>query len=478
MNERRVLITCLLLIMTACTVVACVSLLGTGIYFLTPFGSIYSADFEETSIPQEPFLSDPGPDGETDLPSPTEPIEEGSSQTSKETRIDPETAQQMDEIQMQVILERGLKPTENIDRTLYSQEQLREKIIQDFNEDYPPEEVQHDAITLAAFGLLDPEFDLYHFYIDLLSEQIAGFFDQDTKEMAIIQNERFGGSERMTYAHEYTHALQDQNFDIENGLNYNEEACETDSERCAAIQALIEGDATLTQMNWFFKNGTAEDRADILQLYSNLDTPVFDSAPDFISLDFTFPYEKGLAFVETLHEKGGWGTVDRAYNDLPLSTEQILHPERYPNDRPIQVDLPVIDEVLGDHWIEIDHGTMGEWYTYLILAKGLNESARIGEGEAARAAEGWGGDAYVVYYKEDTSDTVMVLHAIWDSPQEADEFGKSFRDYADGRFGSSSNDTWQGDDGTHIFIQDSNTTTWILAPNSETAMAIWQRTAP
>ena len=71
---------------------------------------------------------------------------------------------------------------------------------------------------MAAFGLINPDFDLQNLYIDLYSEQIAGFFDIEENEMVVVQGEGFGGVERFVYAHEYTHVLQDQNFDIENGL--------------------------------------------------------------------------------------------------------------------------------------------------------------------------------------------------------------------------------------------------------------------
>lgn len=457
MNDRRVLIACLVLIVVACLILGCASFFGAGFYFWNsnPFEesveSIYLPVIEEN-----------------------QPVDEAPNAPPTGADIDPESASQMDEIQMQVILERGLKPSEPVNRKLYSPEQLNTKLIQDFEEDYSLEEAQIDAITLAAFGLLDPDFDLYTFYIDLYNEQIAGFYDQESKEMVVVQGESFGGPERLTYAHEYTHALQDQNYDIENGLNYNEDACEADTERCAAIRALLEGDASLTELNWFFANGTPEDQAEIMEFFNNYNTPIFDAAPEFITLDFTFPYQQGYAFVEHLFDNGGWSIVDRAYDELPLSTEQIMHPERYPDDKPIQVNLPELYEILSDNWEEIDRGSMGEWYTFLILAKGLDQNARLKESKAETAAEGWGGDAYVVYADPNNETTVMVLHTIWDTPRDADEFAEAFRDYANARFGTSSTDTWQGDDGYHSFHHESDTTTWILTPDVNTSNAVWQ----
>ncbi len=496
MNDRRILITCLIVLLAACLILGCASIFGAGIYYWDlSQAEATSEEFESPVIDESHPIEDiPDPDdshsdlgaeeqppassGSERAEAPSNPENEAQNPPPIGTDIDPEIARQMDEIQMQVILERGLKPSEAVDRKLYSSAQLHEKVVQDFEEDYSPEEAQPDAITLAAFGLLDPDFDLYTFYIDLFSDQIAGFYDQETKEMIVVQGENFGGPERLTYAHEYTHALQAQNYDIENGLNFNDDACEADTERCAAIRALLEGDASLSELNWFFANSTPEDQAEIMEFYSNLDMPIFDTAPEFITLDFTFPYQYGYAFVEHLYDIGGWGTVDRAYNELPLSTEQIMHPDRYPDDKPIQVKLPELSDILGSGWEEIDRGVMGEWYTYLILAKGLDENARLDESDAGLAAEGWGGDAYVVYYDAINENTVIVLHTRWDTSTDAGEFAAAFRDYADSRFGGSSVDAWQGADGYHSFNHEGDTTTWILAPDAGTAAAVWQAAGP
>jgi len=477
MNDRRILITCLIVLMASCIIIFCASIFGTGIYFLNSTSSDVFSTSEDRSNTKTGTETQPQVDsGATEATSiPENEVQNSSAQVS----IDPYIARQMDEIQMQVILERGLKPSDQVTRILYSPEQLREKIIQDFFKDYSTEDARNEVLTLASFGLLEPDYDLHTLYTDLYSEQVAGFFDTDTKEMVVVLGEDFGGVERFVYAHEYSHVLQDQNFDLENGLNFNDEACETDSERCSAILALIEGDATVSQLNWFVNNATPDDKAELMKMMANeTESPVFDSAPEFISLGLTFPYEYGYLFVDYLHSKGGWGTVDRAYQNPPLSTEQIIHPDRYPDDKPIPVSLPKFEDILGSGWEEIDRGVMGEWYTYLILAKGLDENARLDDDQAKLAVEGWGGDAYLVYYNEETGETVMVFRTTWDTSADADEFADSFRDYADDRFGTSSSDTWQGLDGFHMFKHQTETTTWIYAPDPEVTASIWQNLSP
>jgi hypothetical protein len=491
MNDRRILITCLVLVVTACLILGCAGIVGGGIY-LWNANSFEDFTVSEEIIPtQEENQTQPAddvsvpeedaPTQKVEKPEPTEsntnPGDEAPIESSG-VEIDPDVARQMDEIQMQVVLDRGLKPSKEVNRILYTPEQLREKVKQDFEEEYSPEEAKVDALVLASFGLLEPDFDLYNFQIDLLSEQIAGFYDPKTGEMVTVQGEDFGVIERFTYAHEYTHALQDQNFDLENGVGINDENCDANSEACAAARALIEGDATLEQLNWFMNNASPQDQADMMESMGGMDTPIFDSAPEFITMDLLFPYDYGYQFAQHLYSIGGWGTVDRAFRELPSSTEQIMHPERYPDDQPQVIELPDFGDLLGEGWEELERGVMGEWSTYLILSKGLNEEARLDEASAALAVEGWGGDQYVVYYNADEDSNVMILQTTWDTSEDSDEFATALGDYLGGRFGPTGDNTWQNDEGYTTFYHEDSTVTWISAPDAKTLSDIWQVMAP
>jgi hypothetical protein len=390
---------------------------------------------------------------------------------------DAEIESQMDEIQKQVSEFRGLKASNSVLRALLTSDQLRQHVTDDFLKDYTPEEAQNDTVSLAAFGLLQSDYDLHNFLLELYSEQIAGFYDHETKEMYVVQDESFQGPERLTYAHEFIHVLQDQNYDIQNGLNYKEEVCEIESERCAAIQALLEGDASLSEMTWFQTYGTDQDRKEILAKYAEYKSPIYDSAPDFLKEDFLFPYQQGQEFVQSLYDLGGWEAIDQAYQNLPVSTEQILHPDKYPHDQPLSVSLPDLKETLGVGWEEVDQGVLGEWYTYLVLAHGHNPQSRLDENTTSTASEGWGGDAYAVYYNQDTKDTILNLKTVWDSSTDAEEFTRAFETYATERYGkpfSQTNGaiTWQTSDGfTGLYLQGSQTI-WIYAPDENIAQSI------
>jgi len=115
---------------------------------------------------------------------------------------------------------------------------------------------------------------------------------------------------------------------------------------------------------------------------------------------------------------------------------------------------------------------MGEWYTYLILNKGCDESFQLPETLASDAAEGWGGDAYAFYLNEATDDVIFILDAVWDTTQDADEFFEAFIQYADLRWEAASQEingyhTWSGEQGVSVLLQVGDRTLWVMAPDRE-----------
>jgi hypothetical protein len=453
-TTRNVLIACGVLFMVACACIGLIILVGSSIWIV-----------DREIVAEEIATSTPSQS-------------DAQESVVTEDANGGEMQREMDQIQQQVIELRGLQPVRDVKRSLLTPEELRERVINDFLEDYSEEEAYEDAIVMAAFNLLDFNFNLIDFYIELFSEQIAGFYDDESEEMFVVRGSGFQGPERLTYAHEYVHVLQDQNYDIEHGLNYTDELCETDSERCAAIQALLEGDASLLELKWFAEYATKEDQSEIIDFYGQFKSPIYDSAPDFMKQDFIFPYQAGQAFVEYLYESGGWDAVSDAYENPPVSTEQVLHPERFPDDDPVTVDLPDLSEVLGQGWRELDRGVMGEWSTYLILGYGMDVSARLSDQDAKSAVDGWGGDAYVVYY-DDKGNTVIVLQAIWDTLLEANEFSDQFENYARSRFGDPNHSqpdllAWENLTNYTEFHKEGIETTWISAPDGAIVSAIWE----
>ena len=425
-----------------------------------------------TTVPASPATALPTPTQTAASPTPTPEVTDESACPP----LDADLLFQMEEIESQVTQLRGILPSESVSRSLLTPDQLRETVIHDFLGDYTQEDALQDVRLLSLLGLIEPGIDLWQLYADLFTEQVAGFYDTETDEMIVICGSGFGGVERLTYAHEYTHALQDQAYDIRDGLQYNNDACEADSERCFAIQALIEGDATLLQEQWLRTFAGDEDRSDLLEFFADFDMPVFDSAPAYIQSELTFPYFWGLNFIRTLYLDGGWAAVDTAYQNPPLSSEQILHPERYPKDPPVDLVSPNVSDALSSGWEKTVHDVLGEWATRMVLDEYLPID------EASLAAEGWGSDLLLFFYQEEDDVDALVLITQWDTMRDAHEFSAAFLDYGLGRYGdperpSSTSARWITEDGITYFERVSNQTIWIVAPDEYT-LEVLQKAIP
>jgi hypothetical protein len=386
--------------------------------------------------------------------------------------------QMMDQIQAQVIAIRGLQPTGPVTRTFLTPAQLKDKVINDFFKDYTSEDEAKDLRELTLMGLLNPDFNLHDFYINLYSEQIAGYYDPETKTMYVVSGEVFDGPAKDTYAHEYTHVLQDQNYDLRNGLKNNPEYCKTHTEYCAGVDALIEGDATETETSWLMKYSTNQDKQDIVNFYSSFKSPVYDSAPTFMKEDFIFPYDQGNTFVKHLMSIGNIAEVNKTYLNPPVDTEQILHPESYPSDTPIGISLPDFSTFLGSGWVEETRNVMGEWYIYLIFADGIDSTFQLSKSTAQTAAAGWGGDTYLLYFNETSKQSVFIMRSQWDTMQDADQYWNALVNYATLRWKTPNNNQgftidWLGKfEGNITLKRNGNDILWLITPDQTSVQSI------
>jgi len=377
----------------------------------------------------------------------------------------------MDEIEAQVIEIRGLAPLQEVPRVLLTRDQLRASLEQDLLQEYTDEEAAADALLYQALGLLPEGYDLRRLYLDLLSEEVAGFYDTDDKAMYVVQDDTFGANQRITYAHEYTHALQDQTYDIKNRLMYDDDFCQEDVERCVGLQALIEGDATLVQQLWLLRYSTDQDRRELLEMAQTYSSPTFDAAPAFIQQDFLFPYQTGAEFNQTLSDLGGWDAINAAYSDPPVSSEQVMHPDQYPEDDPTPVAIPDLLPALGEGWQKLREDTLGEWYTFLVLAYGREEAGRAAVDDARTAASGWEGDRYALYQEAGSGRVVMVLTHVWEGSRDAREFFSSMETAGRARWGKPGlveNNVleWEAAGEAATLLNQGTTTLWVVGPDT------------
>jgi len=376
------------------------------------------------------------------------------------------------QLQQQVVNLRGLPPTGPLAETILPSSEIRQRLLDDLLGDYTPEQAADDGRLFSLLGLIEGDIDLWTLYRDLYSEQVAGYYDPQAERMYIVAGQGWTGVERLTYVHEFAHALQDQVFDLESGLRYSDEACREGGERCRALSALIEGDATLVEEQWLRTYARLEDLEELLAFSSAVASPVFDSAPTFLQKDLLFPYEQGLEYARTLYLRDGWASVDLVYAHPPESTEEILHPSSSPGLAPMAVDMDDLAAVLGEDWREVGAGVLGEWYTRLML------ETQLAEAEAETAAAGWGGDAYAAL-RNDADDTeALVLLTVWDRPRDAHEFAAAMLRLAEARFGPTTGaptgSTWTWREGVVRLERAYTQTLWILAPSPAAVEALRQ----
>lgn len=199
-----------------------------------------------------------------------------------------------------------------------------------FLEQYTDEDAEEDRLLLEALGAVPPGTDLRELLSTALEEQVAGFYDPETGEMVVgtaAQGDRLGPLDEITLAHELEHALADQVL----GLPDLARVPPGDEDAAFAVQALIEGDATLTMVRYAETALSVIDQARLLADQSRLaaELGTLSDMPHYLERSLLFPYEEGLSFVSAVEAQGGWELVDAAYTRRPTTTLQILRPQLY-----------------------------------------------------------------------------------------------------------------------------------------------------
>jgi hypothetical protein len=247
----------------------------------------------------------------------------------------------------------------------------------------------------------------------------------------IAAQETLSADDRVTFAHEYDHALQDQQFD----LNVLAPDHPDNLDRSTAVHGLIEGDAVLTMLQWA-RSGLTPEEAQTLGQSGDADSGLAD-APLILRESLVFPYSAGYAFVQRLYADGGCQAVDAAFRDPPASTEQVLHPDKYAaREQPDAVVLPPLAPSLGGAWRELATNVQGELETRILIQQYQDRAT------ADRASQGWGGDRFSVL--TDGNRTALVLRTMWDSPQDASEFYDAYTASLGVRFAASGQATSPG----------------------------------
>ena len=351
------------------------------------------------------------------------------------TTIDPALEAQMLELEMWTENERGLTLDTPIAREFPSRDEVRAYIEAQYREQLDPELAQRTLAFYQALGIVEPNTDLLQLFVDVLSSQVAGFYDTDTMTMNVLPltsdtiSDGLSLLEEFVYVHEYTHALQDQNFDLDRFVGSDE--LQDHPDRALAGAALVEGDATAAMTAFALEAIMQDPEAAMALLGESMSDPNLampEGVPEGLERELIFPYETGYLFVADLLNEGDWAAVNAAFENPPTTTEHILHPEKYlAGEMPIAVEpIPLS---LDEAWEAMWSTTLGEFY--------LSEHLRtqLDGNDAEDAAEGWGGD-HIQIYMNAAGETAWVLQLVWDTDADAGEFGVAYMAFLDAQGGS------------------------------------------
>ena len=343
---------------------------------------------------------------------------------------------EVDEIARFVEQERGLEFTEEVEVTALSADDFKARVLDEFETEQ--DALETEGALLRAGGIVPPDTDIVQSQLDLLGDGVLGFYDPTTAEL-VVRSDSAGPMVRSVIAHELTHALDDQHFDLD-----RPELTERDDGSDWGFLALVEGSAKRVE-NAYLAQLSAEDQeqlqADQMELALDQLDSLFDS-PLVLAQILMSPYDYGAPFVEELVTAGGLEKLDAAFEAPPTSSEQILDDTRYDGDQPVAVPTPPAD---GDI---IDEGVLGELFTGFLVAEqtGLDDllggidpeqledmldnldldDLELGDlGSASgfppvETTPGWGGDRYVVW--EADGQVCVRVDWVMDTPEALGTF--------------------------------------------------------
>jgi hypothetical protein len=318
---------------------------------------------------------------------------------------------------------RGLPFTEPPNITIVSEDELEARVREDIEEE--SEDLPADEALYKMLGLLADSADFESVVLDLYGEQVAGFYDGDTGEIVVpARQDGFSLIQQGTLVHELVHALTDQHFSF--NPRFQAMIDEERLDEATAYQALIEGDATLAEVLWV-QTLSQRELGEFIAASLDVDSASLESAPRFLRESLLFPYDTGLGFVQSLYVADtSWEGVTDAYTtlaELPGSSEQVITPDAYTRDLPVEVAIPDVDV---DGYDLERTSVWGEEGFRVMLNQGSTESTMV------TAADGWGGDSYHQWFDGENAAMLIVFEG--DTPTDVDELEPALLTFAQESF--------------------------------------------
>lgn len=365
-----------------------------------------------------------------------------------------------------VELYRGLTLPTDVPIKFLTRRQLQEQWRETSFDVAALEAVQTQQEFYRALNLIEPEVDLVQAAFDSQTDIMLGYYTPAEKAMVIIaESVNMFAEEEMTFAHEYVHALQDQHFDLSHVFNDD-----LSGDALLAARSLPEGDARLVEDLFTWQNIRQDQIEYNIYRYLFREHPKLEGVSPALGIFTYFPYTAGEYFVLYLFAQGGfsWELVNQAYQKLPASSEQIMHPEKYlAGEAPIPVNVPNLAPALGGTWHEIDRDVLGEAGFLVWLYDQTDEQTAID------AAAGWDGDTYTLWV-DDTDHRVLAESSLWASEADALQFAAAFtasmerHGQAGQPYPNQSATLWEGEAGATLLSRAGQRVVVIIAPDRAT----------
>ena len=361
----------------------------------------------------------------------------------------------------------GLAVKAPLEKQIVSRPEMEKYLVGNLHAEYSDEEIHAQEALVKALGLVSPEFNLEKFVINFYTEQAAGVYDPRRKVM-LIADWLDADMQRMVLAHELTHALQDQNFDITRFLD----GARSNQDATTARQAVSEGYATAAMMQSMLGGIDLSQLPSLEPLLAGVvgkqmeDFPAFTNAPFFFRFQALFPYTRGMGFVQAGLARGGWKKLSELFAHPPSTTKEIFEPQFYFDGEKLPViSLPPPPALEGAAGLRrLDENTIGQLGYYALLGQLISES------EARQVAPGWLADRYVLYEYKDPAPArfALVGRTRWAGPEVALAFFRGYHTILGRKYpgltsdARSTTDLYMGtaSDGTMILLRRGDEVIW------------------
>jgi hypothetical protein len=312
-----------------------------------------------------------------------------------------------------------------------------------------------EELSMKKLGFLPREFNLKEFLVKSTGQEVAGYYDDETKTISML-NWVPPDRQEPILAHELTHALQDQNYNLAKWMKAAPQAADDEAKGGAvddsalARKAVVEGQAMVVYIDYLLKplGRSLEDTPGLIYQMEDpmvkgaTDSQLMHDAPMIMREMGTFSYTGGLIFEgELLHKGGKKMAFAGAFARPPRSSHEVLQPETYlRGEKLAPVRIPDMREVLNDQYEVYDSGGIGE-IDVRALMRQYGEKRRV----ADEVSSAWQGGAYVTFHRKDkvvaeatagTADLALLYISRWKTPQAAEQFAQFYADAVPDRYGS------------------------------------------